>query len=210
MKIYKLRNDFKYLGKINYVKYQEGAVHIPFEDEKDISFFMSGIEKHKLPEKICFGADFNVIPKSDFPINSLLLNILSKKMLSILNELGNFKHTLVPIVFFNHKELEAYHIEEGIGLDDLRIKNNDYIALQLLEYIDAFNKEKSVFEEHYLYPEKVGSIRELVLKEPLNGFPPIFKIEEDSTLLFITEEAKSALESAGVKGCEFEEVEVSS
>jgi hypothetical protein len=209
MKIYKLLKDFKYLGHINYVKHQEGALHIPFKGENDISYYMSSIENFELPKVINFGADFNVIPKTDFPFNSLLLTILSNKMLVLLADLADFKFRKVPVVMFNHKELEAFHIEEGIGLEYLKECNQDYFAVQLMEYTDAFDIENSLYEEHYLYPEKIGSVRKLTLKQPDKGFPPIFKIEEDSTLLFITEQAKIALETAGIKGCEFEEVEVS-
>jgi hypothetical protein len=47
------------------------------------------------------------------------------------------------------------------------------------------------------------------LKEPLGGFSALFRVDVISSSLFISQSAKEALEAAGIKGCVFEEVEVS-
>jgi len=202
MKIFKLTKSDDAWGHINYIKHQCGAYHIPFEGDDNIyDDMVLDIENTELPNEFCFGADYNIIPKFDFPANSLMLHIFTS--------LTNIKYRTVPVVMYNHKELEAYHIEEGIGLDDLKERNDDYLALQLLEYTNVLDLDRSIYEEHFLYPGKVGSIRKLALKRPEKEFPSIFKIEEDSTLLFVTEQAKNALEAFDIKGCIFEGIEVS-
>jgi hypothetical protein len=47
------------------------------------------------------------------------------------------------------------------------------------------------------------------LKKPINGFPPLFRLDESRSKLFISEEAKRALELSDIKGCIFEPIEVS-
>ncbi|MEW5675621.1 hypothetical protein ABGT15_04855 [Flavobacterium enshiense] len=208
-KVFILNKSENSRGHIDFVEHQVGAVNIPYEKQDDLYGQIIGIESFDLPKQLYFGADYKIIPTIDYPANSLLIDIMSNQMLTILSGTGEFKFRTIPVIMFNHKELEAYHIEEGIGFEDLNERNEDYLAFQLMDFTAAFDKDNSVYRMSRAFPDEIGSIQKLVLKEPINGFPPIFKIEEDVTLLFITEEAKTALETAGIKGCEFVEVEVS-
>lgn len=208
-KVYKISQDFKYFGKISFVNFQQGAQHLPFTEQDDVSYKMSTDELLDLPKVIPFAADYKVISKTDFPHNSLLLNIFSKKMLETLLTVASFNHRTVPVTMYDHLELEVYHIEQGARLKDLKEHNHDYVALQLMEYTDVFNFEKSIYEKSDIFEGMIKSIDKLVFKQPENGFPPIFKTEEETMYLYISEQAKIALEQAGINGCVFEEVEVS-
>ena len=53
-----------------------------------------------------------------------------------------------------------------------------------------------------------GRITKLVLKEPKEGFPEIFRIREKASELFVLEIFKNKIEESSIKGCFFEEVEV--
>ncbi len=210
IEIYKLKHNDDSWGHIDFIDHQRGAYQIPVDSEvyNDIGG-MQTTRDLELPKAIYLAADYNIIPEVDYPHNSLLADVLSKKMLSVFTELSQLEFRTVPVIMFDHKELEAYHIEEGELLDDLKRRNVDYVALQLLKYTDAFDRENAEFEENFLDPDEVGYIEKLVLKEPADGFPSLFRIKEDITKLFVTEQAKDALEAAGIKGCVFEKVEVS-
>ncbi|KZS42303.1 hypothetical protein AWE51_02360 [Aquimarina aggregata] len=196
-------------GHIDFMKNQEGAIHVPFEGDDYIRLNTMDIKIVDFPFQICFASDFSIIPMIDYPHNDLNLDILSQKMLSVFKDLDDFKYNEIPVIMFDHKEMEAYHIEQGELLEDLQRRNEDYIAIQLLDYTDVFDRENSEYEEDFLDPDEVGDIDKLVLKWPKKGFPPLFRLDESATKLFVSEQAKNALEAANIKGCEFEEVEVS-
>lgn len=208
-KVFKLKRDSSYEGNISYSKTNEIAIHIPFQGSNSIGSLMMGVRNDEFPETIFFGADYDIINNIDYFRSDLSIQIMSKKMLTILKSIGDFKYRFLQLVMFNNKELEAYHIEEGILLEQLKERNENFIGLQLMEYTDAFDYENSVFELDDLFEDEVGYIEKLVIKKPISSFPPIFKIKEATSQIFITEQAKIALEAAGIKGCEFEEVEVS-
>lgn len=42
-----------------------------------------------------------------------------------------------------------------------------------------------------------------------NGFPPLFKMEENLADIFVSQKGKEALEKQNIKGCIFEQIEVS-
>lgn len=191
------------------MEHQRGAVRIPINDESDIAVDLISTRAFKTPEVLFFASDYKIIPAIDFPKNDIGLTIFSNKMLRIFTNLGDFKFRSLPTIMFDHKEMEAYHIEEGELLEDLKKRNEDYIAIQLMEFADTFDRDNSIYEEHFINPERVGDIDKLVFRVPENGFPPLFKIDEIATKLFVSEQVKNALEAANIKGCEFEEVEMS-
>jgi len=207
-KIYQLQYSDEAWGHIDFTKNQAGAVRVPIDYNSTLDVDMVGIRNVELPNQLFFASDYKIIPAIDFPKNDIGLTIFSNKMLTIFTNLGDFKFRSLPTIMLDHKEMEAYHIEEGELLEDLKKRNDDYVGIQLMEYTSAFDKENSEYKVSRAIPDMIR-IRELVLKEPEKGFPPIFKIEEDTTMLFITEQAKNALEAANIKGCVFEEVEVS-
>ena len=86
--------------------------------------------------------------------------------------------------------------------------NDSFSAVQFNSYCECFDKEASEFIAY----EGLNSITitNLVLKEPTTGFPPIFKIEEQISSLFITEKTKLSFESNGVKGVVYQSVKTSS
>ena len=81
---------------------------------------------------------------------------------------------------------------------------SDYVAVQLASYCDAFDAERSVCDPYPWDPEGVGFVDKLVMRVPPEGFPPIFRIEECSTRLFISADARRALDAAGIRGPEYE------
>lgn len=163
------------------------------------------------PNPMCFLTDFRFIADWDYIDNDQAIPILSDRFVQVLQSIGEFNHRVLPITMIDDSYLE-HQFDENSNLKSEVGRNSAFCALHLLEYTDVFDFENSDFElddyDDDSEPE-VGYIDELVLKEPENGFPPIFRIKEDLTLLFVSEEAKQAIEKEGLVGCIFEEVEVS-
>ena len=125
------------------------------------------------------------------------LPIMSKRMLSVLMSVRDFPHQTIPVVI---EDIEA---AKGDWFQRSGKVNTDYVAVQLLEQLDIFDREKSVYRPSSISPNGVGRIRRLVLKVPPQGLPPIFRIIENSTYLYVSPEAKTALEEAGITGIRF-------
>ena len=126
--------------------------------------------------------------------------VMSKRMLSVLRSVRDFPHQTIPVVI---EDTEA--AEESLTERSGKI-NTDYVAVQLLEQLDIFDREKSVYRPSSISTHGVGRIRRLVLKVPTQGLPPIFRIIENSTYLYVSPEAKAALEEAEITGIRFVDI----
>lgn len=200
-KVYKLNWDTSHLHDSEY-----DAYHLTFEGDMLIGANMISTRLFEMPSRIFFRGNFNVIPAIDYPITSLTIQILSNKMIEILNSVGHFKYRSIPVSFIDDTHKGLFLDENSRVLPHIRA-NHDYKAVQLLECTDVFDYEKSHYEEDFLLP--VGHISKLVLKEPVTGFPSIFKIEQTLSTVFVSEKSKMNLLNNGIKGCVFEDVEVS-
>jgi len=199
--VYKLNWDFNHSGDP-----EKDAFHLPFKNDNEFGADIISTRNFDAPEQIYFQANFNLIPKYDYPLTSLMVPVLSDRMIKLINGLGEITLRLIPVIMISDT-----YFDELFDLDN-RLKpdvpvNTGYKIVQLMTYLKAFDYENSIYEEDFILP--VGHINKMVLKKPQGGFPPIFRIEEKAGEIFVSKETKEALESAGIKGCVFEEVEVS-
>jgi hypothetical protein len=137
------------------------------------------------------------LPKTDFPRNSPGLPLMSKRMLEVLCSVGDFPHKAISTRIFDYdleREIETYLTQEDL---DPELCNENYVAVQLLEHSNVADLERSTFRTDIAINPPL--IEELVLKEPAQGFPPLFRVERDPIHLFVSPTAKSALEEAGIK-----------
>lgn len=197
-KVFLLKWDFSHLGDV-----ERDAFLVPFEGSNVMGSKLMGTKNVDLPEKIFFEADFTVIPGIDFPIVDLSINVMSRRMLSVLLSVGKINYRAVPAVMVDYTYLGERFESPGKLKKDVPV-NQDYAVIQLMEFTDAFDYDLSDYKQDEVFPEKVGQINKLVLKEPEGGFPPVFKLAECRRYLFITEKAKDALLSNEIQGCVFE------
>lgn len=78
----------------------------------------------------------------------------------------------------------------------------EYIVLRLQSFTDALDVENSMFEKDLIFGGEIGVIKKLVLKEPLSGLPPLFRIQYTPDY-YVTEKCKQVLESNKLIGCTF-------
>lgn len=136
--------------------------------------------------------------------------IISKKMLYVLRSIQDFPHKAISIRIYDYGfQDQGRNNYEGCTIPLVGEFNENYISLQLLEHIDGIDYEQTEFTPR-LNSNLPPYITNLVLKEPVDGFPPIFRLKseggEDGSL-FISSTAKKALEEAGIKGLDFTEYE---
>ncbi len=136
----------------------------------------------------------------DYLFTKPKLPIMSRRMLYILNSVGEFPHQVIPVSI---KDAEIPIYNHKTGQPSGKVNNTDYVAVHMLEESNFFDYEKSIYERSEQFPGTLDYIDLMVLKEPSAGFPPLFKIPEDSLELYISPQAKLALEEAEITGIRF-------
>ena len=114
--------------------------------------------------------------------------------------------TLLSIKEFNYRKYKIAILEEGniqfqdkpdgykipepyLKPDKFKKKSirDDMYVFQTLEILsDVFDWENSIYHQGELSKRvnSPGHVREFVLKEPINGFPPLFRLQESPVTLF--------------------------
>jgi hypothetical protein len=145
----------------------------------------------QVPKKISIVAEPELLSKTDYPNIEYVQfwPIMSRRMVETLLSVRDFPHQIIPVTFkdFVGKPIEC-----------------DYVILHLSQLSDVLDMEESIYikKQSIIDPSKtiIGSIEKLRLKEPEGGFPPIFRVKWGKVPLYVSSEAKAALESAGIKG----------
>ena len=203
-KLYKLLHEYEHLIDMDFDASSE-----PFIGIDTIGYDMMNTESFNMPKEIYLRANFNVIPNNtDYPITDLTFPIISKKMIDILLSVKKINIKYFQTIMIDDTFLDDYLDENGKLNQNIPL-NTSFFAIQFLQVEDVFDYSTSIFKPMRSNPELLGIIKKMVLKEPENGFPPLFKIKESLPNIFVSQEAKEALEEQNIKGCIFEEVEVS-
>jgi|GEM_PF-1137364 len=202
-KVYELKLKYDHLVDMDY-----DAFVLPFKNIEDFRFNIGGIEKVTINQPLYLIGNLTVMPeKTDYPIIDIGISVMSNNMISILESQSQLNLNKIPVKTLDDTYLGKRFDWRGNLKNDI-LNNDAYSILQILEYSESFDYENSVFRPLRSNPNMPGVIKKLVLKEPKDGFSSIFKIKEKSSKLFISAQAKEALEANDIKGCVFEEVEV--
>jgi proteasome lid subunit RPN8/RPN11 len=183
------------------VLYDMWLIEFPEAPGNSISF-LPPVKPRKLPERIEFQGIFDFIDRTDYPYNDVDWPIMSKRMLEVLQSVGDFAHKDYPIVITNAEEGEERKYDS---------ERYDYVVIQLLEALDVFDWEKSIYHRDPEPPHFLSSldIEKVVLKKPEGGFPPLFCLDDSApnaslpSDLYLSAKAKQALDAAGIKGIDY-------
>jgi hypothetical protein len=152
------------------------------------------------PEPINFLGWLKRLPKTDYPRNIPGFSLMSKRMLEVLYSVGYFPCRAIETRIFSYDleyEIEEYLDQQNLALD---LCNKEYVAVQLLEHSELIDREHSIIETDPEFPDSPPQIEKLVLKEPPNGFPPVFRVADNPSWLYVSAAAKEALDQANIKG----------
>jgi hypothetical protein len=191
----------------------DALIYKPTDPEGSVTLSwggMIGTTPYPGSEPVNFVGFLNRLPhQTDFLRADDFKPIISKRMLYVLCSVGDFSHKAISIRIYDYgfQDQGRNNHEESITPPSGNF-NGDYVGLQLLEHIDGIDYEHSEFKPRR-NPERIPYITNLVLKEPINGFPPIFRLNraDERSTLFVSPAAKEALEEAGIKGLGFTEYE---
>jgi hypothetical protein len=134
------------------------------------------------PNPIVFDVWFEFIEYLDFPRVFQSWPIMSPQMLETIKSVGDFQHCTYPTLMKDTTVLHGSDTHTG------RLKN-DFLVVQTLEFLDAYNWEKS----EYTIDGDETKFTKMVLKEPI---PSLFRLVGNETELYVSAAAKEALEAS--------------
>jgi hypothetical protein len=168
---------------------------------------MTGAIAYPGPEPVNFVGFLERLPhQTDFLSSDYLEPIISKRMLYVLRSVGDFSHKTIATHIYDfdfqnqgRNRFLEHNIPPGGEF------NEDYVGLQLLEHVDGIDPDSCEYEDDYpgILPPNLIS---WTMREPIEGFPPIFRLKSEGgeeVYLFVSPAAKEALEEAGIKGVRF-------
>lgn len=202
-RVYELDQNFDYR---EHYKEGERSLHdaylIEFPGSGDVDFGEPAVLN--VPEPVEFDAQADVLGNIDYLLPDADWPIMTRRMLDVLLSVRDFPHQVIPLVMHEIPVLsEDVEMEGGPYIRTGKV-NHDYVAVQLLEMLDVFDWENSVYELHPRVPKRLGtSPKKMVLKEPIGGFPPIFRTKPLESRLYVSAEARAALEAAEIRGLRF-------
>ena len=160
------------------------------------------------PQQLYVLADFHwKVQERDYVDNNFQMPIFSNRFLELVNELGTVEYDQIPVSLIDDTYFDPL-FDENNNLRAEVPHNPNYSAIRLANYSDVFDYEKSVYSEGELFEGEIDYVDRLVLKAPIDGFPPIFRIKEDLIFLLVNGAVKTAIEKAGLSGFSFEAIEV--
>jgi hypothetical protein len=164
-----------------------------FMDPDDFDFPDHGVEFHGYESSLS---------DTDYPYANVSWPIMSKRMLNTLLSVREFPYRTWDVPFVGFPD----NAPEGLLREGLRggaRHENEFVAVQLLEQLDIFDRENSTYKTYTAMPDEVMSIRKLVLKVPEEGLPPVFRLKVYPVQLYVSPDGRAALEAANIKGVRF-------
>ncbi len=178
---------------------------VPFDGFEQVSIAMSDpSETVEFPDPVQFQGLLSTVRQTDFPVIKERWTVMSKRMVEVLESVGSFPHRILPARILDgdigRSLAEGDRRFDEQGNFKQEFYSDDYVLLQITEHLDAMDLEHSVYERHNPKTNNVLGVDKFVFKDIGQAYPPIFRLTHCSTFLFITEAAKQALETSGIRG----------
>lgn len=203
--VYELRRDVARLASENI---DSDVFHHPFKGDEKAVYIWGGSAVGEIPNPLRAYADKQRLAKLDAPEFSLGLRLFSKRMIDVLEAIRPFKYRALQTHIFD-LELRDWS-EKHQGRNPVYADAcEDFVVFGLEEDTDCFDFDKSIYKPSRFDPSLPNIIKRKVFKYPELGFPPVFQLRGLSGL-YISGEAKIALENSGVENLNLHPVEVSS
>ncbi len=154
------------------------------------------------PTPLIYEGTLDIVRHIDYPYPDNMWTIMSERMLKTLLSVGDFPHRAIPVAITDTTVHPRDWYDEAGNLRSDKCSSN-YAAVQLTTYLDIFDYEKSKYNVDEDNRQEVTSVDEYVFKVPPEGLPPLFKIPERLTSIFISSEARRTLKEAKITGTRY-------
>jgi len=164
---------------------------VPWHNWGDVRW--AGVEPLPVPDPIVYRVDSKrVHVLTDYPSTRGVKPIFTERMLNALFAVKPFGYRLYPV--------EIRCRGQALPPPSPALL---YSLVQLTEHFDGFDADRSDWEPWGRNPSLIEELYRLELKIPPEGLPPIFRIPERPTTLFVSAEGREALLAAGIRGVDF-------
>jgi hypothetical protein len=163
---------------------------LPFEGSEQLRVDAeAGKRRISYPDPFYFTGNFDTLENTDYPIvENYQLPIFSKKFLSVLESVRPFAYEAVPVTIFDFlQKTQAPFLPGGALREDVK-KTTDYVYLKLFQFVTLENSRSR---------PNFGNDIEII--EPEEGLDPVFRVRQIPQRLFITEEARTAIDQFNLK-----------
>ncbi len=168
----------------------------PEEATFPLEFWLRTDEPIQIDEPVQFTGFFPTILKTDAPMAETDYPLFSRKFLDVLESVGSVGGQ----VFKTQIEDDVL---DGGNLDYPLGRITDRFVLIQFSHLDILDLEKSTYSRLDEELRMVGGLSEVVLKIPLEGLPPAFRLRASASHILVSAAAKEALEAAGIQGVIF-------
>lgn len=167
----------------------------------DNNICLAGIRELFQPsEPVEFDTHFELLQDApDYPNNTPEWPVMSHRMLDVLRSVGDFPHHVIPVTLVQDTiPVEVRYDADGRPRPEY--SKNDYVAVQLTSYTDVFDTERSRFRWNPMFPDSAIRVDKYEFRVPPEGLPPLFRVQIFTVDLFVSAEARAALEAANISG----------
>jgi hypothetical protein len=169
-----------------------------FPEKEQINLY--DVKLFPIPESIVFKGALSLTRHIDYPDPNNGWPVMSRRMYETLTAVGQFPHRVIPVGIVDSDAWHPQRCLDAFGRGRTDLVSSDYLTVQLTEFADVFDWERSTYTPDPDLAGWVQSVKEYVFKIPPDGLPPLFRIACNRTRLFISAEARAALKAAGIVG----------
>ncbi len=175
--------------------------------DADLPHLINSSKYEFTKKKIFARANITHVVKFDFIANDLKIPIVSQRFIDASKISDCDEFDIIPLILIDDTFIGEFFDNEGNVKNEVNTVEG-YFTLKFKIQQNYCDKDNSIFIKLASKPNSLGLIRKIVLKAPQSGFLKIFRIKETVSKLFVSGTMKKDLESMNIKGCIFEEVEV--
>ena len=150
------------------------------------------------PDGVRFDTNFEVLAmQPDYPNNTVNWPLMSRRMFDVLQSVRPFPCHEIPVTLVDDT-IDVDIRYDVFGRPRPQYSKSDYLAVQLAHRSDYLDRERSEYESR----SKTGIlfVYRYAFNIPPEGFPPLFRLTVAPAALYISAEARAALEQAGIRG----------
>jgi hypothetical protein len=176
----------------------------PYEEEfeavNDDSLFLRTDDTEKidnLPEHIVMFGWFDLLPLTEMPSNDFGWTIISRKFLEVVRSLGFTNYRLIHLRVIDRAQFDNVYSENPRKYED------DNAIKDLIYDDDMFYGFQVLPRVRLLTEDSDPDIKKIIWREDITDIPFFFRGERFASGLMVNQEARDALEKAGIQGIEF-------
>jgi hypothetical protein len=152
-----------------------------------------------LPDKMIMFGWFDLLQKTELPINNLHWTIISKNFLEVVKQLGFTDYRLIPIRVIDRTPFDNVYsapirsYENDSEIQNLQYSDNLFYGFQVLTRVKLLTDDSDFFEDKITWRDDINPLE----------LPYFFLEPKSPGELLVNQKARDALEAAGIRGIQF-------